>query len=65
MTNLGQDEDRKRTYEGPHRQEVQFFRKLTVKSDLVLSLRYMYIFTALRVCNHLLDMIYNRENVRW
>ena len=25
MTNLGQDEDRKRTYKGPHRQEVQFY----------------------------------------
>ena len=25
-TNLGQAEDRKRTYEGPHRQKVQFYQ---------------------------------------
>ena len=33
-TNLGQAEDRKRTYEGPHRQEVQFYQNLSWESKI-------------------------------
>ena len=55
-TNLGQAEDRKRTYEGPHRQKVQFYQtnfsigeeynhaiKCVVTNSLYLMLHDMWI----------------------
>ena len=39
-TNLGQAEDRKRTYEGPHRQKVQFYQSFCVvfAKSIVISI---------------------------
>ena len=44
MTNLGQDEDRKRTYEGPHRQEVQFYPTFNYLPIHIRSCQSMSLF---------------------
>ena len=39
-TNLGQAEDRKRTYEGPHRQKVQFYRNIYHRPERIQRMIY-------------------------